>query len=163
MPRTRHISCWCLLTGLTALAGPALADWHTLFFDGRELREGSQGRRPALRYRDGDLPFVDYSSGRPQEARLPAGTGGLAGLCFIQVAGGKAHRSPGYLPLAGEPIEIRGRDIALAVRSDASGHFVVALPPGSYDLIVRGLKQRVLVERGKNVFLPIRGGKRMVD
>jgi hypothetical protein len=163
MPRARHICYWSLLAGLTALACPALADWHTLYFDGRELREGSQGGRPALRYRDGYLPFVDYSSGQPQESRLPAGAGGLAGLCFIQVAGGKAHRAPSYLPLAGEPVEIRGKDISLTVRCDLTGHFVVALPPGSYELIVRGFSRKVTVEQGRNLFIPLRGGKRMVD
>src|SRR5690242_11415088 len=106
MPRCRLICLGFLLASLMTLGGTALAEWRALIFDGRDIRPVNRGERPAFRYQEGYLPFVDYSGRQAQGFRLPAGTGGLAGICFVQVAGGKAHTAPSYLPLGGEPVEI---------------------------------------------------------
>ena len=152
-----------IIIGCAMLTGTALGNGRSLTFDGRDFKETKKGGYPVLRHQEGYLPFVDYSGSRPQESRLPEGTGAVAGLCFVQVAGGKAHKAPGYLPMPGETVEIRDGKTIMAVRSDASGYFVLALPPGNYDLRVRNIGRKVTVERGKTTFVALRGAKRMVD
>ena len=79
------------------------------------------------------------------------------------VAGGKAHAAPGYLPLPGEPVEIRGEKVTLLTRTDQAGYFILALPAGTYEFRVRGFSRTVRIKAGENSFIALRGGKRMVD
>jgi len=141
----------------------AHGDWTRIDFNGQEFREAVIGKYPLFRQRQGFLPFIDYSGTRQDEVRLQEGSGALAGICYIQSAGGKAHAVNGFIPMAGEPVEIRNGKTLFTVRSDASGYFVLALPAGTYELKVRGITRKVTVEKGKSLFVPMRGGKRMVD
>jgi hypothetical protein len=153
------------LTAILAitLAGPSLAadnDWRTLSFAGREYRADANG---ALAVRDGYLPFRRYSGLVLRENRLPAGTGALAGICFVQVSGGRLGSAAGSLPLSGEAIEVSGKRLSLAVRTDRDGYFVLALPPAAYELRWRGFAQKVTVSNGTTTLVALRGGKRLVD
>lgn len=148
---------------LVALCQTALCSWNSAVFNGQEFLGAKQGGYPLIRHRSGFLPFVDYSGNRPNEAKLADGSGAIAGICYIQSSGGKAHALSGFIPMAGEPVELHSGKTVLTIRSDAAGYFLLAVPEGSYEIKVRGISRKISVEKGKTVFVPMRGGKRMVD
>ena len=84
-------------------------------------------------------------------------------FCHIQSAGGKMQNHGGYIPLAGAAVEIRNGDRMMALRADANGYFVIALPAGEYELRLQGVRRKMRVETGKTTFVTVRTGKRMVD
>lgn len=137
--------------------------WRKYFFDGKEFREGAALSGAQVMVREGCLPVMLAEKEAVREDRLPAGTGGLVLLCYIESAGGKLQSHSGYAPLAGAAIEITGNGRTMAIRSDREGYSVLALPPGEYEVQVRALVKRVKIEKGKTAFVAVRAGKRMVD
>jgi len=137
--------------------------WQSHAFDGMAFHEGIAESEPSVYTKEGYLPFSKMKDDPLREDKLPAGTGGLVVICYIQSAGGKLQKQSGYAPFAGAAIEIRNGGRIIVVRSDRDGYAFLALPAGKYDIQVRGFTQRALVEKGKTIFVAIRAGKRLVD
>ena len=164
--RRRLFNFFLLLGGFLSIApaavhGDATQQWRSYAFAGGQFREVPPPGE--IQLRDGYLPFRSYSGLPLREERLPEGTGGIAGICYLQVTGGKLRSAAGSFPLAGEVIEIRGNNLTMAVRADEAGYFLVALPPAAYELRWRNFTRKVTVAKGKTTLVALRGGKRMVD
>lgn len=143
--------------------GSGMQSWKKYFFDGQEFREGALSSGLSVYQRDGYLPMIQTGNEAPREDKLPPGTGGAVVFCHIQSAGGKMQNHGGYIPLAGAAVEIRNGDRMMALRADANGYFVIALPAGEYELRLQGVRRKMRVETGKTTFVTVRTGKRMVD
>jgi len=143
--------------------GSGMQSWKKYFFDGQEFREGALSSGLSVYQRDGFLPMIQTGNEAPREDKLPPGTGGAVVFCHIQSAGGKLQNHGGYIPLAGAAVEIRNGDRMMALRADANGYFVIALPAGEYELRLQGVRRKMRVETGKTTFVTVRTGKRMVD
>ena len=105
-------------------------DSHTYYFDGSQFREGASPDQPAIATRTGQYPHLLGAGGSGQASPLPAGTGALAGICFIQQSGGKLGSKPAFLPRPGITVTVRGTDAVREARCDGHGFFSLALPPG---------------------------------
>ena len=136
--------------------------WQMYSFNGKDFSKAEIPGTAAIALRDGYLPVV-VTDDTPREDRLPKGTGSLALFCFIQSAGGKLKPQRGFIPMGGVVVEVVGKGLNLAGRTDSAGYIILALPPGDYEVRVSSFSRKVRVEKGKNVLVAIRGGKRMVD
>ncbi len=151
------------LASLSYGEGDGMRGWQKYHFDGKEFREGAASAGGTVFRRDGHLPVIQTGDEVPQEEKLPAGTGGVVGLCYIQTAGGKVQSHGGFVSLAGAAVEIRNGERKMAIRTDGGGYAVLALPAGEYELRVQGFSRKIRIEKGKTSFAAIRAGKRMVD
>ncbi len=140
----------------------AAEGWRCWGFDGSEFRADLSSPAAAICLRDGYLPSA-VTKGVPQNDRLPAGNGAVAGICYLQVAGGKEQRQISFQPIPGVALELLGGSVKVAVRSGTDGLFIVPLPAGSYEVKSLGTSRKVRVEAGKTSLIHIRGGKRMSD
>lgn len=146
-----------------AMAKRASGDrWRPFHFDGREFKAGT-GTGTVVQLRDGYLPLIRQGQEAVPEQELQGQNGAVAGLCYIQAAGGKLQDAGGVRPLAGLPLHISGDRVRTIVTTDSRGFFLVQLPPGEYDLRAGGIVHRVRVQQGKSSLLALRGGKTMVD
>ena len=143
--------------------GSSMQSWKKYFFDGQEFREGALSSGPSVYQRDGYLPMIQTGNDALREDKLPPGTGGVVVFCYRQSAGGKLQNHGGYIPLTGAAVEISNGDRIMALRTDADGYFVIALPAGEYELRLQGVRRKLRVETGKTAFVTVRTGKRMVD
>jgi hypothetical protein len=99
-----------------------------------------------------------------EHAVLPDGSGVIAGICYLQSAGGKLGTGRGFKPFARVPLLISSADKQrVSVQTDDHGYFVVVLPAGTYSVASGPFTADVTVERGITTLVPLRGGKRMVD
>lgn len=165
MKKFKFAILFSLLTLLLPAAGTAsdASSWQPYFFDGKEFRAGVAVLGPSAYKKEGYLPVIKASDEADREDRLPVGTGGIVIFCYLQQAGGKLQSRVGYAPVPGTAVEIRNDKRLMAIRSDGEGYAVLALPPGEYNVQVRGFCGKMRVEKDKTVFLPIRTGKRMID
>ena len=155
-----------LVSGVTAmeLSHPSTKTlWRPFHFDGSGFRPGTAAGMATVLLRDGYLPFIQPNGENPREEQLPEGTGALAGFCYLQAAGGKLQERSGHIPMAGLAVTLRGGAGQVAATTGAGGFFVIALPPGEYEVQAAGFARKVTVEKGKTSLIAIRGGKRMVD
>jgi hypothetical protein len=152
-----------VLTGASRGMSPTADGWQSFFFDGTGFREGKGAEGTVVQVKDGFLPAVVSVDGVPTDDPLPVGTGGVAGICYLQTAGGKLRDAGTYHPIAGVAVEFSTGGKRVAVRSDERGFFLVALPAGEYDVRCAGFTRKLRIEKGKTVLLALRGGKRMVD
>ncbi|RII26623.1 MAG: hypothetical protein CXR31_09405 [Geobacter sp.] len=136
--------------------------WRRFAFNGRDFQETSSPKKLSIHLKNGYLPDIVPAGKFPREDTLPEGTGGVAGICYIETVGGKNKRGD-YTPLSGAVIELSKGDWRMAARADAQGYFVLALPPGEYELKLFGFSGRFRVERGKNALVAVRGGKRAAE
>lgn len=136
--------------------------WRRFAFNGRDFQETAQPRKISIQLKNGYLPDIVMAGEAPREDALPEGTGGVAGICYIENVGGKQKRG-GHIPLAGAAIELSRGTWRMAARADARGYFVLALPSGEYELKLFGFSGRFRVEAGKNALVAVRGGKQAAD
>ncbi|MBJ6723485.1 peptidase associated/transthyretin-like domain-containing protein [Geomesophilobacter sediminis] len=144
----------------TSALGAEIAGFKAYFFDGQSFREG-KGEGGVL-VKDYRLP-VPVGEGAVREDPLPANTGAVALLCYLQSGGGKLKRQPRVIPIAGVAVQLQGGSISLAARTDVAGYLILALPPGNYTIRLGSFEKAVVIERGKTTLASLRGGKRMVD
>ncbi|GFE59330.1 hypothetical protein [Geobacter sp. AOG1] len=135
--------------------------WRRFAFNGRDFQEIIQPKKISVLLKNGYLPDIVSPGQVSREDVLPEGTGGVAGICYIET-GGKKKRG-GYIPLAGAVIELSRGAWRMAARADAQGYFVLALLPGEYELKLFGFSGRFRVESGKNALVAVRGGKQATD
>lgn len=147
---------------LAVAAGEKPPSWHAYSFNGKDFGETEIPGTAAIALSEGYLPVV-VTGNTPHEDRLPKGTGGLALFCFIQSAGGKLKPQRGVMPMSGVVVEVAGKGLHLAGRTDSAGYLILALPPGDYEVRMSSFSRKVRVEKGKNALVAIRSGKRMVD
>lgn len=148
---------------LLAIAGLAMAQTTLFHFDGTAFQEGTSTGVTSISAVDGYLPSAENEKTPAKPAKLPAGSGGLALLCYVQQSGGKLTGTGGYHPIASAPVEISGPRIKLMARTDESGYLFLALPAGQYEVKYAPFSKKIRIEKGKNTLAAIRGGKRMVD
>ncbi|WP_243370715.1 carboxypeptidase-like regulatory domain-containing protein [Geotalea sp. SG265] len=149
---------------LLAIAGLAFAQSPGVFhFSGSSFREGTSPGITAIAAQDGLLPSITSDEAPAKPAKLSAGSGGLALLCYVQQSGGKLEAKGGYQPIAGAPIEITGTGLKLMARTDEAGYLFLALPAGQYEVKFSPFTKKIRIDKGKNTLAAIRGGKRMVD
>ncbi len=138
-------------------------DGRTMYFDGSAFREGTGAGRPAIATRIGRYPRLLQDGPSGEAAPLPAGTGAVAGICYIQQSGGKLGTRPAILPRPGIQVTVRGTGIEMQTSCDGQGFFSLALPPGRYEVSSGADSRPVTIEPDKTTLTPLRGGKRMVD
>jgi hypothetical protein len=137
--------------------GNETTSWRRFAFNGREFHETAQPAKTTIHLKNGCLPDIVAGDQAPREDLLPEGTGGVAGLCYLDAPGGKQKVAGGYVPLPGASIELSKGKWRMAVRADAQGYFVLALPPGDYEIKLYGFSGTFRIEKGKNTLVAIRG------
>ena len=114
--------------------------------------------------RDGYLPVVRTRDDPVPTTVLPNGNGALAGICYVQVAGGKLASQSATLPAGGCQVEIVGASRETwRVTADQNGFFSLPLPAGSYEVHGAGSPVKISVTEGKTALVAFRTGKRMAD
>ncbi|QEM70082.1 hypothetical protein FO488_01335 [Geobacter sp. FeAm09] len=157
----------CLLLGGAAIAAskrPA-ALWNYYHFDGNGFVAGqAAGGKRVVAVRAGVRPVVAPPEAKIEAVRLPAGTGAVAGICYIQSAGGKLAGGTGYLaaPAMRLPVSA-GNNVVTTVQADEQGYFIAVLPAGRYLVGEGPLASEVRVENDQTTLMAVRVGKRMVD
>ena len=135
--------------------------WH---FDGRAFAPGTGDGNLVVLVRDGYLPVVQTRNDSKPGSSLPEGQGVVAGLCYVQVAGGKLANRSVTVPTAGYPLEIVGATgTGWRVTTGDNGFFTAPLPPGTYEVRGSGMPVKVTVTAGKTSLVALRTGKRMAD
>ena len=163
-----------ILAGLVAFAACATATavskrpidtWIYYHFDGQGFVAGQpDGGGVYLAMRENQRPLLLDGAAKIEAAAMPPGKGAIAGICFIQVSGGKLVSKAGYAPCSRVPVRIYSGDtLVTTVQSDAQGYFVVVLDAGSYRIGQPPLAAEWVVENGRTTLVPLRAGKRMVD
>jgi len=166
-PRIILTSVLAALLSLTAACtlSATPAKWEKFSFNGQGFQKGGRENWPAIWLRDGFTPRVaEPHSTSLDFGKLPPQSGAVAGVCYLQISGGKLGDGNGTEPLPDEQITISSTKHGVSVtRSDAAGIFIEELFPGDYQLSCRGAEVAVIVKEGKTVLVPIRGAKRMAD
>ncbi|HXE95127.1 MAG TPA: hypothetical protein VN642_01875 [Dongiaceae bacterium] len=150
-----------------AAFGPRPADtWNYYHFDGSVFTPGPAADGSAfVAVREYMQPVIltAQSSGIEQTA-LPAGAGVIAGICYLQISGGKLGGGSSFKPYPRVPLLIStGGKEFVTVQTDEHGYFVVVLPAGTYSVGSGPFTAEITVERGITTLVPLRAGKRMVD
>ena len=76
--------------GMFRNLGHAAHPWR---FDGREFVPGAGEGGLVVLVRDGYLPVLRTGDEAVPSASLPNGIGAIAGICYVQVTGGKLRRA----------------------------------------------------------------------
>jgi hypothetical protein len=141
------------------------AAWNFYHFDGHGFVAGpSADGSPFLAVRDGAVPVVLSRMAKIEAVALPAETGALAGICYIQSSGGKLAGGHGNLPCPGMELTLSSGSTTLQhTKTDGSGYFVALLPGGVYRVSSGVFAAEATVENGTTTLVPLRTGKRMVD
>ena len=147
--------------GMFRNLGQTARPWY---FDGREFAPGSGDGSLVVLVRDGYLPVLRTRDDSAPSTALPDGTGALAGICHVQVTGGKLASQSGTLPAGGCQVEIIGASrMVWRATADQNGFFSLSLPAGTYEVHGAGSPVRLMVTEGKTSLVALRTGKRMVD
>ena len=147
--------------GMFGNPGQSGHPWH---FNGREFVPGPGSGAMVVMVRDGYLPVVRTGDDSVPSVTMPDDLGVVAGICYLQVSGGKLANQGGASPSVGHPLEFVGASgMVWHATSDGNGFFVLPLPGGSYDARGTGAPVRVTVTAGKTSLVALRTGKRMVD
>lgn len=151
----------------TAAAGKRPPDdWNFYHFDGTVFKTGPAADGSAfIALREKVYPLVLISRKIQLEQReLPDGAGVIAGICYLQSAGGKLKPGSGFKVCRDTPLRISlGGKPFLTVQTDNHGYFVAVLPAGTYTIGSGPFTTEVTAERGITTLVPLRAGKRMVD
>lgn len=163
----KHIITFLLIAAvsfsLSYGAKDSMKQWKQYIFDGKEFREDAAPQGQSIYQRDGLIPAIGKAHETIREDKLPPGTGALVVFCYIQRTGGKLQNQSGNIPFSGAAVEIRRGSQRMVVRSDGMGYAILALPADEYGIEVQGFTGKVLIEKGKTAFVPVRAGKAMVD
>lgn len=147
----------------SALARRPSGPWAFFHFDGAAFVAGRPAQGVFVAVRDGVRPVVAAQAEKVEAVKLPAGTGAMAGICYVQSSGGKLKSGPGFLPVPRVPVVISaGETVVATAECDAAGYFVAVVPAGGYTVSAGGTVE-VTVEKGNTTLIPLRVGKRMVD
>jgi len=147
----------------TALARRPVEQWAFFHFDGQAFVAGKPAEGSFIAVLDGVRPVVATAAEKIKAVPLPAGSGTVAGVCYVQASRGKLSSGPGYFPVPKVTVEISdGERVVATAETDFYGYFVATLPAGSYKVSANGMTE-VKVEQGKTTLIPLRVGKRMVD
>ncbi|MBI2355498.1 MAG: hypothetical protein HYV06_10835 [Deltaproteobacteria bacterium] len=148
-------------TAMTKRQGDA---WTYYRFDGRGFSAGPPtDGGPFVALRDGVAPVLLTQAAKIEATALPPGKGAVAGICFMQHAGGKLAGGAGFTPSPDTPIRITGNGGSTLISSSADGYFVALLDAGEYEIMAGPARTHVRVEKGKTTLTALRTGKRMVD
>lgn len=155
------------LPAATSAAGKRPADvWNYYHFDGNAFTSGPAVDGSAfVALREKVRPVVLTSTASHiEQTALPDGAGVIAGICYLQSAGGKLGSGSGFAPYPRVPLLISsGGKQLVTVQTDDNGYFVVVLPAGTYSVGSAPIIAEITVERGITTLVPLRAGKRMVD
>jgi len=147
--------------GMFRNLGNSAHPWH---FNGREFVPGPGDGSVVVMVRDGYLPVVRAADDSAPSVTVPDGLGTIAGICYIQVSGGKLSDQGGALPAAGCILEIvDASGVAWRATSDRNGFFSLPLPAGTYEVHGAGSPVTLTVTEGRAALVALRAGKRMVD
>jgi hypothetical protein len=150
---------------LSSCAGGNSSPWRAYFFDGTQFSPASGNSPGALWLRSGHFPAAaEPASGTASADRLPPGSGAVAGICYVQTAGGKISPQRSFSPYPDEQITLKNKNAGIFVtRTGKDGYFAEHLVPGTYELFCRGARTEFRVTQGETTLVPIQGGKRMAD
>ena len=147
--------------GMFRNLGHAAHPWR---FDGREFVPGAGEGGLVVLVRDGYLPVLRTGDESAPSASLPNGIGAIAGICYVQVTGGKLASQSGAVPVGGCPLEFVDRSRTIRrVTADKQGFFSLPLPAGTYEVHGAGSPITLTVTEGRTALVALRTGKRMVD
>ncbi len=133
-------------------------------FDGREFVPGAGDGAVVLLLRAGYLPLFRTEAAVTPSIPLPDGMGAVAGICYIQTAGGKLASGGGPLLVERCPIEVMDSSRhSRQITADNHGFFALPLPPGLYELRTAAGRITLAVTTGRSSLAALRVGKRMVD
>ncbi|MHB8057732.1 MAG: hypothetical protein ACYDHC_07545 [Desulfuromonadaceae bacterium] len=160
------LSCMALPPSAPAAANRPVAAWNYYHFDGNAFTPGPAVDGNAfVAVREKLLPVIlSAPTATIEQTPLPDGAGVIAGICYLQISGGKLGGAGGFKPCqqvlltifsAGKPF--------ITAQSDDNGYFVVVLPAGTYSIGSEPFSADITVERGITTLAPLRVGKRMVD
>lgn len=155
------------IPGAVGAAAKRPADiWNYYHFDGSAFSAGPATDGSAfVAIREKLRPVVlTAPSTHIETTPLPAGSGVITGICYLQQAGGKLGGDAAFKPYPRVPLLISsdGKQL-VTVQTDDNGYFVVVLPAGTYTVGSEPFSTEITVERGITTLVPLRAGKRMVD
>jgi len=157
----------CLFLGVAAVAASKRRGdaWNYYHFDGSRFVAGHATNGSGfVAVRDGVQPVVLTHTTKIEAVDLPADTGAMAGICYIQTSGGKLTGGAGYVACPATRLSISsGKGVATTMQTDKQGYFIVLLPAGRYTVGEGPLAREVHVETHQTSLVALRMGKRMVD
>lgn len=165
MTQTSRSILLLLLTPVIFSCSSNASSWTPYLFNESGFHPSMVAPSKALWIRPGYFPYNGQDSPHASgNAKLPAGTGAVAGICYLQTSGGKIASQNMITPLPDEQITMKliGEGV-FVTRTDDKGYFTDALYPGDYEFYCRGVKVSGKIRRGETTLIPIRGGKRMAD
>ncbi|MDD2582931.1 MAG: hypothetical protein PHR66_13150 [Desulfuromonadaceae bacterium] len=164
-----------LLVTIFCMSAPALASaaanrpigvWNYYHFDGSAFIPGPAVDGNAfIALREKFQPVVlTVPTAHFEETALPHGAGVIAGICYLQISGGKLGGGGGFKTFPHMPLTVfsEGKQL-VTVQTDDNGYFVVVLPAGTYSVGTGAFTVEIAVKRGTTTLVPLRAGKRMVD
>jgi hypothetical protein len=168
--KLRHLLCLILFFLMMTLPcdgemfnnyGHSVHPWR---FDGKEFVPGTGDGNMVVLVRDGYLPVVRTRDASIPSTPLPDGMGVIAGICYVNVTGGRLAALSGARPEGGCRVEAIGALLpAGRVTADQHGFFSLTLPAGTYEVRTAGSMVNLTVTEGRTTLVALRTGKRMVD
>lgn len=158
--------CAAIPAATSAAANRPAAAWNYYHFDGNAFIPGPSADGSAfIAVREKLLPVVlSAPTANTEQTPLTGGTGVIAGICYLQISGGKLGGAGGFKPCQQVPLTVfSGGKPFVTVQTDDNGYFVVVLPAGTYSIGGGPFSADITVERGITTLAPLRAGKRMVD
>lgn len=159
----------CLLAyGISMATLPSDANhWQYYKFNGSGFVLGKpEAAKTVVALHESYWPKVTSTYVSGDVAKLPPVTGVIAGLCYIQTAGGKLdNRGASVNIVYGRmPVQIISRNgEEKSATTDDDGYFMVAVKPGRYSVVCGADSLDIVVENKKTKLIALRAGRRMVD
>ena len=160
------IFCAAIPAATYAAANRPAAAWNYYHFDGSAFTPGPAVDGSAfIAVREKAQPVVLMTlTATIEQTPLADGTGVIAGICYLQISGGKLGGGGGFQPCQRVPLTIfSAGNPFITVETGDNGYFVVVLPAGTYSIGGEPFSTKITVERGITTLAPLRAGKRMVD
>jgi hypothetical protein len=105
--------------------------------------------------------FRQLDKAEIEKTEISDGAGVIAGICYLQISGGKLASADGFkpYPLLPVPVSSEGKEL-VTVQTDQNGYFMAVLPAGTYSVGSAPITVKITVERGITTLVPLRIGKR---
>lgn len=159
--------CATIPATASATANRPPSAWNYYHFDGSAFIPGPAVDGSAfIAVREKTQPVVLMAPAASfEQTPLPEQAGVIAGICYLQISGGKLGGGGGrFQPCQRVPLTIfSGGKPFITVQTDDNGYFIVVLPAGIYSIGDEPFSADIKVERGITTLAPLRAGKRMVD
>ena len=155
-----------LSTSLSAASRRPADAWNYYHFNGTAFVPGPADEGTAfVAVQEKMRPvMLTVQAEQLEPTALPDDSGAIAGICYLQSAGGKLSNNSRFKPYPHVPLLISSAGKQLVtVQTDNNGYFVVVLPAGTYSVGSGPFNTDITVERGITTLGPVRAGKRMVD